>query len=127
MLTQYVQATPVVSHGDVKPVMLIGTSGPTSYSQTTRDPVSSPATGDYIYFPMEAVTLSKNYVVRFYPSATGQLRAGAVNTPGQASTPGWTAMWFNNTTTAGTVGNEVTAGTNLSAEILQFGAFVGQI
>jgi hypothetical protein len=121
MQTQYLQ-NQTAQYGDLKPAMLLGTNGPSSYSQTTRDPVANPGAGDYIEFPMEAVTLSKNYVVRFYPLAAA-LREGAPS----AAQSGWVAMWFNNTTTAGTVGNEVTAGTNLSAEQLVFGAFISQL
>ena len=122
MQTQYLGGQTAQFGGDLKPAVLLGTAGPSSYSQTTRDPVANPGAGDYIEFPMSAVTLSKNYRVEFDPlSAT--LREGAAS----ASQSGWVAMWFNATTTAGTVGNEVTAAPNLSAEQLVFGAFVSQL
>jgi hypothetical protein len=122
MQTQYLPSGQTAQYGDLKPALLLGTAGPVSYSQTTRDPVANPGAGDYIEFPMSAVTVSKNYRVEFYPlSAT--LRQGAPS----ASQSGWVAMWFNNTSTAGTVGNEVSAATNLSAEQLVFGAFVSQL
>lgn len=122
MQTAYVQGGQTAQYGDLKPSVLLGTGGPSSYSQTTRDPVSAPSTGDYIAFPMSAVTLSKTYRVEFFPTATGQLRAGALNTPGVTQTAGWTALWSVVST-----GLEVAGGVNLSAEQLQFGAFVTQI
>ena len=123
MQTQFVPLGQTVQIGDLKPAILLGTNGPSSYSQTTRDPVSNPGSGEYIAFPMSAITLSKNYRVAFYPLAVGQIRAGAPS----ASQSGWVAQWFNNTTTAGTVGAEVTAATNLSAEQVQFGAFLSEL
>jgi hypothetical protein len=122
MQTQYVQLGQTVQFGDLKAAILLGTNGPTSYSQTTRDPVLPPAQGDYIAFPMTAETLSKTYRVEFYPTSTGQLRAGALNTPGAALVTGWTARWF-----VAATGLEAAASTNLSAESLQFGAFITQL
>ena len=122
MQTAYVQSGQTVQFGDLKAAVLLGTGGPTSYSQTTRDPVFPPGTGDYIAFPMEAITVSKTYRVSFYPSAVGQLRAGSLNSPGAATTAGWTAVWSLVST-----GAEVAAATNLSAEQLQFGAFITQL
>lgn len=127
MQTTYVGGGQTVQFGELKAAVLLGTAGPSSYSQTTRDPVTAPAQGDYIAFPMSAVTVSKNYLVQFIPTSVGQLRAGALNIPGAPTVAGWTAQWINNTTTAGTVGNEVTAGVNLSAEQVQFGALVTQL
>lgn len=117
MQTAYVTNAPTVQFGDMKTVLLLGTGGPVSYSQTTRDPVANPGAGDYIEFPIAAVTLSKTYFVTFYPLAT-TLRAGAPS----ASQSGWVALW-----TVANTGAEVTGGTNLSAEQLVFGAFVSQL
>ena len=122
MQTQYVQGGQTVEFGEVKPAILLGTNGPTSYSQTTRDPVQNPAQGDYIAFPMTAETLSKTYRVEFYPTSVGGIRAGASNLPGLPAVAGWTARWFVVAT-----GAEVTNSTNLSAEQLQFGAFITQL
>jgi hypothetical protein len=122
MITQYVQGGQTVEFGEIKLAVLLGTGGPSSYSQTTRDPVQNPGQGDYIAFPMTAETLSKTYRVEFYPTATGQLRAGGLNLPGATSTAGWTARWFVCSTGA-EVGNAV----NLSAEQLQFGAMITQL
>ena len=122
MQTSYVGGGQTVQFGDLKLAVLLGTGGPTSYSQTTRDPVSPPGTGDYIAFPMSATTLSKLYRVDFYPSAVGSLRAGGSNLPGLAAVPGWTALWSVVAT-----GLEVAAATNLSAEQLQFGTLITQL
>lgn len=123
MQTQYVPLAQTAQFGgDLKPAILLGTAGPTSYSQTTRDPVSAPAQGDYIAFPMTAETLSKTYRVEFYPTSVGQIRAGATNLPGNAQVAGWTARWFVVST-----GAEVANAVNLSAEQVQFGAFITQL
>jgi hypothetical protein len=114
MQTAYVGSQPV-EFGDLKPAILLGTLGPTSYSQTTRDPVSNPAPGDYIAAPFSAVTLSKTYRVDFYPLAVGDIRAGSVS----GSQSGWVAVWVVEAT-----GAEVAGATNLSAESVQFGAFI---
>jgi hypothetical protein len=116
MQTQYLQ-NQTAQYGDLKPAMLLGTAGPSSYSQTTRDPVNNPGTGDYIEFPMTAETLSKTYRVEFYPLAT-TLREGAPS----AAVSGWVARWF-----VVASGSEVSNGTNLSAEQLVFGAFISQL
>lgn len=123
MQTQYVPLGQTVQIGDLKSAILYGTNGPTSYSQTTRDPVLSPATGDYIAAPMgNPVTQSKTYFVRFYPTAAGYIRAGAQNLPGAAQVAGWTAIWYVTAT-----GSEVANGINLSAEVLQFGALMTEL
>lgn len=121
MQTQYVQLGQTVQFGDLKPAVLLG-NGPTAYSNTKFDPVSSPAQGDYIAFPMTAITLSGTYSVEFQPSAVGQLRAGALNSPGTIQVPGWTARWF-----VAATGAEVGNGVALGSEKLQFGAFITQI
>lgn len=117
MQTQYIPGGATAQYGELKPALLLGTSGPTSYSQTTRDPVSNPGAGDYIEFPMQSVTLSKTYRVEFYPLAV-TLREGAPS----ASQSGWVARWV-----VASTGAEVSNGTNLSAEQLVFGAFVSQL
>jgi hypothetical protein len=123
MQTQYVPLGQTVQIGDLKPAILYGTNPPSSYSQTTRDPVNSPATGDYIAFPMGGVeTLSKTYRVEFYPSAVGVIRAGAQNLPGALQVAGWTARWFVVST-----GAEVGNGVNLSTEVVQFGALMTEL
>lgn len=116
MVTQYLQ-NQTAQYGDLKPAMLLGTNGPSSYSQTTRDPVANPGAGDYIEFPMSAETLSKTYRVEFYPLAAA-LREGAPS-PSQS---GWVARWF-----VASTGDEVSASTNLSAEQLIFGALISQL
>jgi hypothetical protein len=102
---------------DMKPVLLLGTNGPTSYSNVTRDPVANPGAGQYIEFPMQAITLSKSYEVTFYPLGTG-LREGSAS----ASQSGWVALWR-----VATSGAEVSNATNLSAESVVFGAFVSEL
>lgn len=117
MQTQYVGGQTAQFGGDLKPALLLGTSGPSSYSQTTRDPVSNPGSGDYIEFPMIAETLSKTYRVEFYPLAV-TLREGAT-APSQS---GWVARWFVCAT-----GAEAANAVNLSAEQVVFGAFISQL
>jgi hypothetical protein len=117
MQTAYVSGAATAQYGDLKTCLLLGTSGPTSYSQTTRDPVANPGAGDYIEFPMTALTLSKTYRVDFYPLAV-TLREGATS----ASQSGWVAVWSLVST-----GAEVSAATNLSAEQLVFGALISQL
>lgn len=114
MQTAYVGSQPV-EFGDLKPAILLGTLGPISYSQTTRDPVSNPAAGDYIAFPISAVTLSTTYTIDFYPLAVNDIRAGAPS----GSTSGWIAQWIVTST-----GLEASNGTNLSAEQVQFAALI---
>jgi hypothetical protein len=118
MNTQYLPSGQTAQYGDLKPAVLLGTNGPTAYSQVTRDPVANPGAGDYIEFPMSAETLSKTYRVEFYPLAA-TLREGAPS----ASQSGWVARWFVVST-----GAEVATGsTNLSAEQVVFGAFISQL
>ena len=88
MQTSYVGSQPV-QFGDLKVAILLGVGGPASYAIATGDPVSNPASGDYIAFPMQAWTVSKNYEVDFAPATVGDIRAGA--TSGMQS--GWTAFW----------------------------------
>jgi len=76
-------------------------AGPTSYSQTTGDAVVAP-TGEYIDAISPAMTVSKTYEVRFYPSAVGTTRAS------------WVAKWYVIST-----GAEVANAVNLSAESIQ--------
>lgn len=88
MQTSYVGGQPV-EFGDFKVAILQGVAGPTSYAISTGDPVSNPAPGDFIAAPMPAITLSKRYLVTFFPASAGDVRAGAIS--GMAS--GWTALW----------------------------------
>ncbi len=74
--------------------------GPTSYSQTTGDAVVAPV-GEYIDAIQPAMTVSKTYEVRFYPSAVGTTRAS------------WVAKWYT------VAGAEVSNAVNLSAEKIQ--------
>jgi hypothetical protein len=89
MQTSYVGAQPV-SFGDIKVCVLQGVAGPTSYAQSTGDPVYNPAAGDFIVAPIPSVTLSKNYFVEFFPLSAGDIRAGSPS----ASVSGWTAIWL---------------------------------
>ena len=88
MQTSYVGLQPV-AYGDIKTCVLQGVAGPTSYAQATGDPVANPAPGDNIVAPIPAVTLSKNFLVQFFPLAVADIRAGAVS--GMQS--GWVALW----------------------------------
>lgn len=117
MQTQYLGSQTAQFGGDLKPALLLGSQGPSSYSQTTRDPVYNPGTGDYIEFPMISETLSKTYRVEFYPLAV-TIREGAPS----AAQSGWVARWIVVAT-----GAEVANAVNLSAEQLVFGAFVSQL
>lgn len=81
--------------------------GPTSYSQTTGDPVALNRFQTYIDVLFPAYTVSKTYLVLFYPNTTGPRAT-------------WTAKWY---TAAGMT--EVSNLTNLSAEQLQVGGFGG--
>ena len=116
MQTQYL-GNQTAQYGDLKPAILLGTNGPSSYSQTTRDPVNNPGAGDYIEFPMQSETASGTYTVEFYPLAT-TLRQGSPSPP----VSGWIARWFIAATSA-----EVGNGVNLSAETLVFGALISQL
>lgn len=118
MQTAYAGGQTAQFGGDIKPAVLLGTGGPTSYSQTLRDPVSNPGTGDYIAFPMAATTVSRNYFIDFYPLAVNDIIAGAPS----ANVSGWIAVWSLVAT-----GAEVAGGTNLSAEQVQFGCFITQL
>lgn len=81
-------------------------TGPKSYSQTTGDPVTIPPFQNYVDCLFPAMTVSKTYEVRFYPSGTG---------PRQT----WTAKWYT------VAGAEVANATDLSAESVQVGGFGG--
>lgn len=90
--------------------IFVGTAtGPTSYSQTTFDPVSVALNPYYIdAFAGDALTVSGTYVVRFRPAGTGTRQA-------------WVAVWFVVST-----GAQVANAVNLSAEKIQVGLFGGQ-
>jgi len=90
--------------------IFVGTAtGPTSYSQTTGDPVTLSQSPLYIdAFAGDAFTVSGTYFVRFRPAALGTRQS-------------WVAVWYVAATAA-----QVTNATNLSAEKIQVGLFVGQ-
>jgi len=90
--------------------LIVGSAtGPSSYSQTTGDVVSLTLLNYYIDAIAGVVqTVSGTYFVRFRPAGTG---------PRQA----WSAHWYVTSS-----GAEVGNATNLSAESIQVGAFVGQ-
>jgi hypothetical protein len=89
MNTAYVYDSAQV--GELKPKLLVA-NGPASYA-AAGDPVYNPATGTYIDFPMDALTKSGNYEVKFFPTAAGvgsnYIRAGAPS----VTQSGWTAIW----------------------------------
>lgn len=87
---------------------LFSASGPSSYSQTTSDPVNLPA-GIYLDFIEGCQTVSKTYTLRFFPSVTGS-----------GSRPTWVAKWYTIST-----GSEVSNAVDLSAEKVQFLAIGG--
>lgn len=85
---------------------------PTSYV-TGGDPVIVPGYSFYIdYMIGGAMTVSGNYVVSFYPSATGPRAT-------------WKARWAYapGNSVSGTAGAEVSSATNLSAEVLDVAGF----
>jgi hypothetical protein len=82
-------------------------SGPSSYSQTTKDPVSVPVFNTYIDVLHGGVTVSGTYIVRAVPSVGG-VRAT------------WKLTWV--TASSGT---EVSGGVDLSAERIILGGFGG--
>jgi hypothetical protein len=88
MNTNYVY--PSAQVGELRQALLYA-AGPSSYSQTTGDPVYNPGTNEYINFPSTCRTVSGNYDVTFQPTSAGLniIRAGAPG-PGQS---GWTARW----------------------------------
>lgn len=111
MQTKYVGGQPV-AYGDLKVAVLAGVAGPTSYAQATGDPVANPAPGDYISAATPTITVSKNYLVQFFPLAVDDIRAGAVS--GMQS--GWVALWQYSgnlgvaTLTANAAGSGMTVG-----------------
>lgn len=97
-----------VRTGQRELLVLFGT-GPSSYNQTTGDPVTVASPGVYLDAVNQAMTVSKTYEVRFYPSATNTTRAS------------WVAKWYVIST-----GAEVTNAVDLSAEKIQFSAMGGE-
>ena len=101
----------------VKPKDLVGESihglfyatGPSSYDATNGDAVTFPALEYGRALPGTANTVSGTYYVRFFPSATNNLR------------PSWTARWYAVSGNA-----QVNNATNLSTESIQFSALVGE-
>lgn len=116
MNTSYVQGQ-TTGYGELKVNLLTG-SGPAAYSQTTADPIANPAAGDYIEFPMTCTTKSGTYTLVGVPAAVGFLRAGGAS----PSASGWKWVWY---TTQGMT--QVAGATNLSAEVVQFGAVISQL
>lgn len=82
-------------------VMQNNGGGPTSYSQTTGDAVTGPV-GEYFDTISTGMTVSKTYLVRFFPSQNNTTRAS------------WIAKWYVISTQS-----EVANGINLSAELIQ--------
>ena len=113
----YVTGAETVGYGELKPTILTG-KGPTSYSQTTGDPCSNPAAGDYIAWLDGVTTQSGNYELLAVPTTAGQIRAGALS----PSASGWKFAWYN---VSGQT--PVANGTNLSAEVVQVHALVTQL
>lgn len=88
MNTNYVY--PSAQVGEFR-LALLYASGPSSVA-AAGDPVYNPGANEYINFPMEALTKSGNYQVKFVPTDVGSniVRAGAPS-PSQS---GWTALWL---------------------------------
>lgn len=87
MVTNYVY--PSAQVGEFRTALLYG-NGPASYA-ATGDPVYNPGANEYINFPITVLSQSGNFMVKFFPAATGTnlIRAGAPS-PSQS---GWTAVW----------------------------------
>lgn len=83
-------------------------TGPTSYANPAGDVVSGPP-NTYFDFIAFAMSVSKTYEVKFFPSTTNTSRAT------------WTAKWYVIAT-----GAEVGNGVNLSAESIQTLAIDGE-
>lgn len=72
-----------IGGGAGREVWEVWSNGPSSYSQTTGDPVIGPAQGEHMSAaPGAILTLSGNYQVLFQPQSTNTLR------------PGWIARWL---------------------------------
>lgn len=82
-------------------------SGPSSYLQSTGDPLVSPKFQFFFDAVFSAMSVSKTYYVRFYPSGTGARQT-------------WIAKWYVVAT-----GAETADAVNLSAEKVQIGGFGG--
>ena len=95
--------------------LLVGSgTGPVSYVLGTGDLVTLNLYDYYIDVLLGGVTsVSGKYVVYPNPAGTGVRQQ-------------WYLRWFIALASAGTVGNEVTSTTNLSAESVQLGAIIGQ-
>lgn len=83
-------------------------TGPTSYSQTTKDPLSIPTFQNYIDVVHGGISVSGTYTVQALPSG-----------PGPRAT--WKLRWVVFAT-----GAEVANGVNLSAETVILGGYGGQ-
>jgi hypothetical protein len=83
-------------------------AGPTSYQQSTGDPVNSPGFQVYLDAPLTngVLTVSGNYYVVYQPSGAGPRAT-------------WKAIWYDAATFT-----QVPSNTNLSAETLPV-AFLG--
>lgn len=95
-----------VTTGQREAFVFYGT-GPASYSQTTGDAILLP-NGIYLDAVNGAMSVSKTYYTRVYPSAVGTTRAS------------WVIKWYVVATAA-----EVANAVDLSAESIQFEAFGG--
>lgn len=82
-------------------------TGPVSYSQTTRDPISIPAFQNYIDVLHGAVSVSGTYTVQAIPSGSGPRAT-------------WKLRWIVFAT-----GVEVANGFNLSGETVVLGGLGG--
>lgn len=88
-------------------------TGPTSYV-TGGDPTTLQNNRRFIDVLFGGMlTVSGNYIVHAVPSASGERVT-------------WSAVWYYATSVHGTVGNQVSAATNLSGETVQMGGFCGQ-
>ena len=118
MNVSYVYTGGSAQSGEFRNAVLTG-AGPSSYSQTTKDPLTNPGAGDYIAaLPGSARTVSGTYRLEFVPAAAGQPRAGAAS----ASQSGWTATWYVVST-----GAQVANAVNLSTEVIQVPALITQL
>lgn len=83
-------------------------TGPTSYLQSTGDPLAIPRFQNYVDSCFEGTSVSGTYFVRALPSAGGPRAT-------------WKLKWYVTST-----GAEVANAVNLSAETVQLSGFGGQ-
>lgn len=82
--------------------------GPTSYSQTTKDPLNFPVFQGYVDFIHSSISVSGTYALRWQPSIGGPRAT-------------WKATWIVLST-----GNEVANAVNLSAETVMVAGLSGK-